>query len=181
VDLADADAIVVPGVGHFQATAALGEDWRAAVRERCTAGTPLLGVCLGMQWLYEGSDEAPDVPGLGLLEGRCAHLRAFARADAAPVKVPHVGWNALQTVATSQLLQGVADEAYVYFTHSYAAPVTTVCVARTDHGGPFAAVVERRHIFGVQFHPEKSGEVGLRLLRNFVAIADQTPRRSRVH
>ena len=172
LQLTAADAIVVPGVGHFQATAALGDNWRTAIRDRMGTGMPLLGICLGMQWLYDGSAEAPDVAGLGLLEGHCSHMRTLAEGGAmGRVKVPHVGWNALRSIAPSRLLRDVPENAYVYFTHSYAAPVTPECVARSEHGGPFAAVVERHRVFGVQFHPEKSGDAGLQMLRNFVAIA----------
>lgn len=166
-DLARADGIVVPGVGHFNVTAALDEPWRAAVRAHVDRGRPLLGICLGLQWLFEGSEEAPDLPGLGLLRGRC-HL-----IEARDLKVPHVGWNTLEPTPSrgdAQALRGVPPHAYAYFTHSYVAPVTEACVATTTHGETFAAVVERDHVMGVQFHPEKSGDVGLAILRNFVAL-----------
>lgn len=163
---AGASGLVVPGVGHFSATAALTDPWRDAISRAVRAGTPLLGICVGMQWLYEGSEEAPDVPGLGLLEGRCRLLRGDA---AQGLKVPHVGWNALEfTRGTSRLLAGVGLGAHVYFTHSYAAPVTADCIASTTHADAFGAAVERDNVFGVQFHPEKSGETGLRILRNFL-------------
>ncbi len=173
-DLTTASGIVVPGVGHFGATRALDESWRAAIGERLAQATPLLGICLGLQWLFEASDEAPGLPGLGLLPGRCFLLGTMPRPDAPRVKVPHVGWNALARRAPSRLLEGIADGAQAYFTHSYAAPITGDCVAVTDHGGPFASVVERGLVFGVQWHPEKSGEVGLALLRNFAGLAART-------
>lgn len=173
-DLATASGIVVPGVGHFGATRALDESWRAAIGDRLARATPLLGICLGLQWLFEASDEAPGLPGLGLLPGRCFLLGTMPRPDAPRVKVPHVGWNALARRAPSRLLEGIADGAQAYFTHSYAAPITGDCVAVTDHGGPFASVVERGLVFGVQWHPEKSGEVGLALLRNFAGLAART-------
>lgn len=166
--LAGHAGIVVPGVGHFSATSALNADWRAAIEHRVEARIPLLGICLGMQWLFEGSDEAPEIPGLGLLPGRCARL-----APARPLKVPHVGWNTLELVGTSTILTGVAPGAAVYFTHSYVAPVTADCAAATEHGERFAAAVERGHVAGVQFHPEKSSDAGLRILRNFVAMTDR--------
>lgn len=172
--LAGARAIVVPGVGHFGATAALDGAWREAILAAVTAGTPLLGICLGMQWLFEGSDEAPGLPGLGLLAGRCRRLDpsgAPGHGPAGRLKVPHVGWNRLEAVRPSRLLAGVPDGAHAYFTHSYAAPVTADCVATTTHGGRFASGVERGSIFGVQFHPEKSGAVGLAVLRNFLSAA----------
>ena len=167
-DLEGADAIIVPGVGHFQATAALDASWHAAILARLEAGIPVLGICLGQQWLFEGSEEAPDVPGLGVLPGRCVKLDPWRGT----VKVPHVGWNALkQTGRPSRLLAGVPDEAQAYFTHSYVAPDSEATVAITEHGVPFASVVEQGLVFGAQFHPEKSSETGLRMLRNFLDVA----------
>ena len=160
---AGADAVVVPGVGHFAATAAVSEAMRDALRTAVAAGKPLLGVCLGLQFLFDGSEEAREVAGLGLLAGRCYLLQG-------DVKVPHVGWNTLERRRDSPVLDGVAGEAYVYYTHSYAAPLGDATVASTTHGSTFAGVVERGRVFGVQFHPEKSGEDGLRILRNFVAL-----------
>jgi imidazole glycerol-phosphate synthase subunit HisH len=173
-DLSRASAIVVPGVGHFGATAALDGAWRDAILAAVAARTPLLGVCLGLQWLFDGSEEAPGVRGLGLLRGTCRRLRADSAegaSDPARVKVPHVGWNSLAFTRRSALLEGVADGAQVYFTHSYAAPVTDATIATTAHSDTFASIVEREHAFGVQFHPEKSGPAGVRILRNFVALA----------
>jgi imidazole glycerol-phosphate synthase subunit HisH len=162
-ELERADAVVVPGVGHFNATAVLTDEWRQAIKDAVVDGTPLLGICLGLQWLFDGSDEAPDLPGLGVLQGRCFKLPP-------PVKVPHVGWNSLELVGASALLDGVAEGTQVYFTHSYAAPVTEDTVAGTSHGATFAAAVQRGHVCGVQFHPEKSGAAGLRILQNFVGL-----------
>ena len=167
-DLSDCSGIVVPGVGHFGVTSALDDGWREAILGRVEAGVPLFGICLGMQWLYEGSEEAPDIAGLGLVSGRCEKIVAER-----PVKVPHVGWNSLKALRPSLLLDGIADQAQVYFTHTFAAPVTPDCVAWSEHGQPFAAVVERGHVAGVQFHPEKSGDAGIRLLRNFIALTRQ--------
>ncbi|MCU0255735.1 MAG: imidazole glycerol phosphate synthase subunit HisH [Vicinamibacterales bacterium] len=163
--LSRASGIVVPGVGHFEATAVLDAAWREAVRAAVSAGTPLLGICLGLQWLFEGSEEAPGQPGLGLLPGHCSLLKVGPG-----LKVPHVGWNALSFLRPSRLLEHVDDGAQAYFTHSFVAPVTDACVATTTHGVPFASVVERGVVFGAQFHPEKSGTVGLRLIRNFLAV-----------
>jgi glutamine amidotransferase len=165
-ELADAAGVIVPGVGHFGATRALDAPWIEAILGRVGEGRPLLGICLGMQWLFEGSDEAPDLPGLGLLSGRCYRL------PNASVKVPHVGWNSLSIDRSeASILEGVASGAQVYFTHSYVAPVTGDSAAVTEHGERFAAAVQRGYIAGVQFHPEKSGDVGLRILRNFVELA----------
>jgi glutamine amidotransferase len=175
-ELAGAAGIVVPGVGHFAATARLDQAWRATILERVERGVPLLGVCVGMQWLFEGSEEAPDTPGLGLLAGRCVRLVSPEQR----VKVPHVGWNSLVPPRPSRLLEGVLPESQVYFTHSYAAPVTDDCVAVTTHATAFAAAVERdgecARIFGVQFHPEKSGDTGLRIIRNFLDVVEANHR-----
>ena len=165
-DCTAAAGLIVPGVGHFGATSALAGPWRDAIGGAVDAGTPLLGICLGMQWLFEGSDEAPDVPGLAMLPGRVTRL---CGNPAERLKVPHVGWNSLQLCdRRTRLLSGLDAGAQVYFTHSYAAPVTGDCAATTTHAAPFASVVERDHVFGVQFHPEKSGEAGLHILRNFL-------------
>jgi glutamine amidotransferase len=173
-DLRRASAIVVPGVGHFGATAALEGGWRQAIEAAVQSGTPLLGVCLGLQWLFEGSDEAPGTPGLAILRGNCRRLSGFGEGSGAaesPLKIPHVGWNSLAFTRPSAILDGVADGTQVYFTHSYAAPVTAATVATTTHGETFASIVERGNVFGVQFHPEKSSAAGVRILRNFVQIA----------
>jgi len=169
--LHDARGIIVPGVGHFGATRALDAPWVEGILERVGEGRPLLGICLGMHWLFEGSDEAPDLPGLGLLSGQCHRLGGGAAQADHDIKVPHVGWNSLALQREASILEGVADGAQVYFTHSYVAPLTSETVAVTDHGEQFTAVVQRAHIAGVQFHPEKSGDVGLQILTNFVQLA----------
>ena len=167
-------AVIVPGVGNFAATAALVGPWREAIGDAVRGGTPLFGICLGMQWLFEGSDEAPEVAGLGVLPGRVTRLHGDAGQR---LKIPHVGWNALAfrgrngTAPHSRLLRGLSTGAHVYFTHSYAAPVTDACVAETSHAETFASVVERDNMFGVQFHPEKSSEAGLQIIRNFLDVA----------
>jgi glutamine amidotransferase len=164
-----ADAFVVPGVGHFGATGALTDPWTDALRRGIETGRPLLGICLGMQWLFEGSDESPDRAGLGLLAGRCYRLPA--ESNGTSVKIPHVGWNALDVRRGDSILEGVAPGSQVYFTHSFAAPITSDTVAVTEHGSPFASVVQRGRVAGVQFHPEKSGDVGLLILKNFLTLA----------
>jgi imidazole glycerol-phosphate synthase subunit HisH len=167
-ELNGARAVIVPGVGHFAATSALDEPWREAIGAAARQGTPLFGICVGMQWLFEGSDEAPGVVGLGVMKGHIARLDGDAEKR---LKVPHVGWNALDFARPARLLRGLESGAHVYFTHSYAAPVTADCVAETRHANTFASAVERDNIFGVQFHPEKSGDAGLQILRNFLEIA----------
>lgn len=167
--IARADATIVPGVGHFAATAAIDAALTQAIRGAIAAGRPLLGICLGMQWLFEGSEEAPAMAGLGAIRGVCARLPGTG------VKVPHVGWNSLALARPSWLLEGVADGRYVYFTHSFAAPITAETVASTCHGVAFASAVECGRIAGVQFHPEKSSDAGLAILRNFLRrAADRT-------
>jgi glutamine amidotransferase len=167
---AQASGIIVPGVGHFAATAALEGEWLQAIRSAAAAGVPLFGICLGMQWLFDGSDEAPEVQGLGVIRGRISKLQNDPDRR---LKVPHVGWNALDFRPTEpgrppRLFEDLPSGAQVYFTHSYAAPVTDECVASTTHANTFSSVVERGNIFGVQFHPEKSGTAGLQILRNFL-------------
>lgn len=163
---ARAEKLILPGVGHFSATRFLEErGLTAAVRERIDAGAPFLGICVGMQWLFEGSTEAPEVPGFGAFPGQCDR---FATRQ---LKVPHVGWNSLEIREGSRLLAGLSQQSFVYFTHSYCAPVVNGTAAVTEYGQPFTAAVERDNIMGVQFHPEKSGEAGLRILENFVRLA----------
>ena len=160
--VARAERIILPGVGHFAATQFLeGHGLTAVIREKIAVGTPFLGICVGLQWLFAGSTEAPACAGLVAFPEMCDR---FAPGK----KVPHVGWNSLAIDSRSKLLAGISNNSFAYFTHSYRAPVTTVTVAITDYGEPFAAAVERDNVMGVQFHPEKSGEAGLRVLRNFL-------------
>jgi imidazole glycerol-phosphate synthase subunit HisH len=157
-----ADKIILPGVGHFTATKFLEDrGLKAAIQERLAAGTPFLGICVGLQWLFAGSTEAPDTSGLAVFSETCDR---FAPGK----KVPHVGWNSLSIRSESRLFRGISNNSFVYFTHSYRAPVTSATVAVTEYGEPFTAAVERGNIMGVQFHPEKSGETGLQVLRNFL-------------
>lgn len=176
-----ASKVILPGVGHFQATRLLEESGlTAAVRETIERGVPFLGICVGLQWLFAGSTEAPGVSGLSLFPGQCEHFPAG-------VKAPHVGWNSLAltgaasandgarapsihgpTARSSRLMRGIADGAFVYYTHSFRPPVITNTVAMTEYGGYFSAAVERNNVMGTQFHPEKSGETGLRMLKNFL-------------
>jgi glutamine amidotransferase len=168
-DLDRAAAIVVPGVGHFGSTSGLDRSWVDAIRGRVADGRPLLGICLGLQWLFAGSEEAPDCPGLGLLSGTCYRLSGRGPDGTSGIKVPHVGWNSLAIDRDAPIVAGVTSGSQVYFTHSFVAPVTADTVAVTEHGEPFAAIVQRDRIAGVQFHPEKSGEVGLQILRNWIS------------
>jgi len=159
--LAAADKIVLPGVGHFSALSALETlGLRDALVESTRGTRPFLGICLGMQWLFEGSEEAPQIAGAGLFAGTC---RQFPTS----VKSPHVGWNSLSIGNGSRLLRGLTVAPFVYYTHSFYAPLVEATTAATDYGQPFSGAVERDGIFGVQFHPEKSSDVGLSILKNF--------------
>src|SRR6516225_2509327 len=160
--VAKAEKIVLPGVGHFCATRALDEyGLREVVVNSIERGIPFLGICVRMQWMLASSEEAPDVLGLGLWPGECSRFPAA-------VKSPHVGWNSLEISArSSRLLRGVPAGSFVYFTHSYRVPLVAATVAACDYGGGFSAAVEQDNIFGVQFHPEKSGPAGLKILENF--------------
>jgi glutamine amidotransferase len=156
--------VVVPGVGHFAATEQLTRTGlRDAVIETIKQGANFLGICVGMQWMFQGSTEAPGLAGLSLIEGMVERFPAEA-------KVPHVGWNTLDTRGQSRILRDVPSPSFVYYTHSYRAPLVTETVGATEYGSPFSGVVEKENIFGVQFHPEKSGEAGLQMLRNFAEL-----------
>lgn len=159
-----AEKVIVPGVGHFAATSTLTDTGlRKVIAGAIERGVPFFGICVGMQWMFDSSEEAPGACGLGVFPGQCTHFPP-------EVKAPHVGWNQLEVENGSSLLRGVASGAFVYFTHSYRAPLVAGTVARCDYGGPFSAAVERGHLFGAQFHPEKSGDVGLMILENFCRI-----------
>ncbi len=179
-----ADKIVLPGVGHFSALSALNvAGLRGNLLKSIFVGKPFLGICLGMQWLFDGSEEAPDLPGAALFSGRC-------RQFPPQVKSPHVGWNNLAPSEASEsersenrrsepgksefrkskLFCRLPSDPFVYFTHSFYAPLTQATSATADHGLPFSAAVERDNIFGVQFHPEKSGATGLLILKAFCEV-----------
>jgi imidazole glycerol-phosphate synthase subunit HisH len=163
--VAEAEKIILPGVGHFSATAVLEETGlRSAILQKIKDGVPFLGICVGMQWMFESSSEAPEARGLGLFPGAC---ELFPER----VKSPHVGWNSLGCRHGSRLLREIPSGSFVYFTHSYCAPVVQATVARSEYGGEFSAAVERGNLFGVQFHPEKSGATGLKLLGNFCGLS----------
>lgn len=164
--IADADKLVLPGVGAFGATIdalrARGQD--AAIRHAVQRGAPLLGICVGMQVLFEDSDELGFHHGLGLIAG---HVRKFPAA--AGLKIPHMGWNQLEIAGDPPLLRGIARGDYAYFVHSfYCRPDDSAhTLAATTYGLPFSAIVGRENVYGIQFHGEKSQRVGLRILQNF--------------
>jgi imidazole glycerol-phosphate synthase subunit HisH len=162
-EISRAGKIVLPGVGNFEATMALSGPLRDAIVKAIDRQVPLLGICLGMQWMFESSQEAPKLRGLGLFAGQCEKFPAA-------VKSPHVGWNQVRVRGDSRLLRGLPQDSFVYFTHSYRAPLVDATVGDCVYGGAFSAVVERGQLFGAQFHPEKSGRAGLQLLRNFCEL-----------
>jgi len=166
-ELAGASAIILPGVGHYAAIirALDQQNLRAPLLDAITLGVPFLGICLGLQALYSSSEEAPSLSGLNLFSGSVRSLPTT-------VKLPHMGWNRLRIQRTSQLLGGLSESDYFYFAHTFAAatPADQV-VATCEHGTNFTAVLEHSNIFATQFHPEKSGAAGSRLLQNFLSRA----------
>ena len=161
-----ADRLILPGVGHFgQMMRALDElGVRGALIERIRAGVPYLGICLGLQALFNASEEAPEEPGLGVYEGT---VRRFQGMD----RIPHMGWNQVAPCRPSRLLRDAGTQPYVYFAHSYYCPVVPATAATCDYITPYTAILEHQNVYGVQFHPEKSGAMGLRIVRNFVEAA----------
>jgi imidazole glycerol phosphate synthase glutamine amidotransferase subunit len=162
-----AQTLLLPGVGHYAALIrALDErSLRAPLLAAIRRGVPFLGICLGLQALYDASDEAPEFPGLQIFPGR-------VRALPASVKLPHMGWNRIHSTHDSRLLAGISSTAYFYFAHSYAATTESPgVVASCTHGTEFAAVAEQQNIFAVQFHPEKSAAAGAQVLQNFLGLA----------
>ena len=159
-----ADAIALPGVGNFSAAAAKLEAAKEELVAVVKSGTPILGICLGLQLFFPESEEGPG-KGLALFEGKTVRLPNS-------VKVPHMGWNTLRIVKQNEILEGVEDEAYVYFVHSlYPIPVDKdIVCAQTDYGTTFTSTIAAKNVYGTQFHPEKSGDVGLRILKNFAKI-----------
>lgn len=166
--IADAGALVLPGVGHFAALVRGVDEraLRAPLVDALHRGVPFLGICLGLQALYESSEEAPELRGLGLL---CGTIRMLP----SQVKLPHMGWNQVSAKGTSRLLEGIDTNAYFYFAHSYAAIAASedrYTAATSRHGSHFTAVVEKQNICAVQFHPEKSAAAGTRVLQNFLRL-----------
>jgi len=166
-EIAKASTLVLPGVGHFSAfvTGLRERNLTATLRDAIARGVPILGICLGLQAMFAASAEAPGERGLDLIHENVQALPT-------KVKSPHIGWNQLRRLRESILLREIPEDAYFYFAHSYAAAAGEPhTAAACDHGFPFAAVVEQEHLMAVQFHPEKSGEVGSRVLRNFLEWA----------
>jgi imidazole glycerol phosphate synthase glutamine amidotransferase subunit len=160
-----ADKLLLPGVGHFgqMMTALDNLQLRGAIADRVQAGVPLLGICLGLQCLFEGSEEASDKKGFGFLKGQ---IRKFT----GEIRIPHMGWNSLDAVRPAKLLRGMDAHPFTYFAHSFYAPVTEATAATCTYSVPYTAILEHDNLFGVQFHPEKSGPVGLRIVKNFLDL-----------
>lgn len=164
-----ADQVVLPGVGAFgDAMERLHQYGLVDVIHRTVEnGTPFLGICLGLQLLFEGSDESPGVKGLGICRGRILHLPA-----APGLKIPHMGWNSLTFDHPGRLFEGISEGSYVYFVHSYylKAEEQEIVTASTEYAAHIHASIEQGNVFACQFHPEKSGGTGLHILSNFLAI-----------
>jgi len=160
-----AEKLILPGVGHFgQMMRSLDEmQVREALLERMRAGVPFLGICLGLQALFESSEEAPGEHGFGLFPGTVRRFTGDAR-------VPHMGWDSLEVKNGARIVRGLPNDPYLYFAHSYYAPVVDATAATCTYTVPYTAVLEHGNIFGVQFHPEKSGPLGLRVVRNFIEL-----------
>ncbi len=163
-ELKNADAIALPGVGNFSAAAKKLDVVREEVRDDVALGVPVLGICLGLQLFFTRSEEGQG-NGLGLFEGNSVWLQNT-------VKVPHMGWNTLRIIRENTLLDGIKDESYVYFVHSlYPMPDDKgLVVTQTDYGTTFPSTIADKNVFGTQFHPEKSGDVGLKILKNFAKL-----------
>jgi glutamine amidotransferase len=162
-DVLRSDRVIIPGVGNFKATEPLANGSLGPAIRTALTSKPVLGICLGLQWMFTGSDEAPELHGLRLFEGMCTRFSGH-------VKSPHVGWNQIEIDRRSRLLRGIPSGSYVYFTHSYRAQLCRETVATCTYEERFTAAAERDNLFGLQFHPEKSGEVGMQILENFRAL-----------
>ncbi len=160
-----AEKIILPGVGHFgQMVQALDDlGLRETLLAKIHAGTAFLGICVGLQYLFESSEESPGARGLGVLPGEIKRFHG-------PVRIPHMGWNSLTRIKLSKLLKGLDGEAFTYFAHSFYAPLIEATAATCTYVEPYSAMIEKDNLHAVQFHPEKSGPIGLRVLKNFVEL-----------
>lgn len=168
-----ADRVILPGVGAFGDAMKRLEDYGLVdvIRKVVQNGTPFLGICLGLQLLFESSEESPGIQGLGILKGRILRIPEGEGPDKKPLKIPHIGWNSLEFPKAGRLFEGVLPQSYVYFVHSYYLKAEEdIVTARTRYGVSIDASVEKGNVFACQFHPEKSSETGLLILKNFVGI-----------
>ena len=168
-----ADRVILPGVGAFGDAMKRLEDYGLVdvIRKVVQNGTPFLGICLGLQLLFESSEESPGVQGLGILKGRILRIPEGEGPDKKPLKIPHIGWNSLEFPKAGRLFEGILPQSYVYFVHSYYLKAEEdIVTARTRYGVSIDASVEKGNVFACQFHPEKSSETGLLILKNFVDI-----------
>lgn len=168
-----ADRVILPGVGAFGDAMKRLEDYGLVdvIRKVVQNGTPFLGICLGLQLLFESSEESPGVQGLGILKGRILRIPEGEGPDKKPLKIPHIGWNSLEFPKAGRLFEGILPQSYVYFVHSYYLKAEEdIVTARTRYGVSIDASVEKGNVFACQFHPEKSSETGLLILKNFVGI-----------
>lgn len=164
-EVESATKIILPGVGHFgQMMRALDElRLRGALIAKIRSSTPFLGICVGLQCLFKASEESPESEGLGIFPGT---VRRFQITN----RVPHMGWNSLEELRPSRLLNGLGPQPYTYFAHSYFAPISPATAAQCTYGEAYSAILEQDNIYAVQFHPEKSGDVGLRVIGNFLEV-----------
>ena len=171
-----ADRVILPGVGAFGDAMQKLRDYGLVevIRAVTEKGTPFLGICLGLQLLFESSEESPGVPGLGILKGKILRIPDGVGADGKPLKIPHIGWNSLDFPGKGRLFEGISPQLYVYFVHSYYLKAEEdIVTARTEYGVSIDASVEKGNVFACQFHPEKSSETGLSILRNFIRIDEK--------
>ncbi len=161
-EIENADKIIFPGVGSFQYVSGIIKPVQKILRERIKSGIPYLGICLGLEMLFDSSEEG-NGEGLGIIPGR---IKKFTS-----VKTPHMGWNQVKNLTNIPIMEDIQDNSFFYFMHSYYAPDTVYTAMETDYGGYFTSGIRYNNIYGVQFHPEKSGDAGIRLLKNFGAIS----------
>lgn len=167
-----ASKLLLPGVGHFgqmmQAIDRLGI--RNAILSTIRSGIPTLGICLGLQSFFESSEEAPNIAGFGLFRGAVKRFQPPTHPEGMTFRIPHMGWNLLVPTRPCRLLEGLGNESYAYFANSYYVPVSDFTAATTDYIHPITSVLESKNVYGIQCHPEKSGPVGLQVVRNFLDV-----------
>lgn len=163
--LENSKAIILPGVGHWGDAMGKLHEFKGILLEKISEGTPFLGICLGIQTLFEYSEESPTIKGLGIFKGKCIRFHEG-------LKIPHMGWNNIKIIKKIPILEDIPLDSYFYFVHSYCVdPVDKeIIVATTEYGREFPSIIAKNNVFATQFHPEKSGKVGLKVLRNFLNL-----------